>query len=350
MSLTNTRQASQTGEDGCATQLSAFFDKVHKKKEAPEVKRTLRRRYPTLYEASEDEIRQALERPRASLSPSWFSKDDFKRFKLADDHATKESRVTASVIPIVEGDPGDIRSDISFTNLDHLTDGSLVCAKPDHYHGARPEQLHKEVRRALDNHIVPSTQDDLPVLPNNFVEVKGPDGSLSVATRQALYDVTLGARGFQSLLSYGADEPHYDNKAYALTWTYHGGALKAYASHVLEPSTPEAPSGYAMTQIKGWSLTSDLETFRQGATAYRNGRDWAKKQRDEAIAEANKKWADIEVTSMPNSVARQMPQGDTPDTKSYDKTNIPLALRYEETFEDELFQLPPPYLDWNKST
>lgn len=56
-----------------------------------------------------DEIRQALERPRASLSPSRFLKDDFKRFKRADDHATKESRATASVKPIIEGDPGDTR-------------------------------------------------------------------------------------------------------------------------------------------------------------------------------------------------------------------------------------------------
>ncbi|KAG4279580.1 hypothetical protein FPRO04_13584 [Fusarium proliferatum] len=250
-----------------------------------------------------------------------------------------ESRVTASVIPIIEGDSGDtkcIASDISFTNIDHLTDESFVCAKPDLYYGAQPEQLHKEVRRVLDNYIVPSTQDDLPILPNNFVEVKGPDGSLSVATRQALYDVTLGTRDFQSLLSYGATEPHYDNKAFALAWTYHGGTLKAYASHVLEPSTPEAPPGYAMTQTKGWSLTSDLETFRQGATAYRNGRDWAKNQRDEAIAEANGKVADIEATCIPNTVARRMPQGDTPDTKSYDTTNVPFALRYEETSENEL--------------
>ncbi|EXL39773.1 hypothetical protein FOCG_17625 [Fusarium oxysporum f. sp. radicis-lycopersici 26381] len=308
-------------------------------------------KYPDSHEPSEpdniDEIRQALERPRASLSPSRFSKDDIKRFKRANNHATKESRVTASIIPIIEGDPGDTRciaSDIPFTNLDHLTDGSLVCAKPDLYHGTRPEQLHKEVRRALDNHIVPSTQDDLPVLPNNFVEVKGPDGSLSVATRQALYDITLGTRGFQSILSYGATEPHYNNKAYALAWTYHGGTFKAYASHVLEPSTPEAPPGYALTQIKGWSLTSDLETFRQGATAYRNGRDWAKKRRDEAIAEANGKVADIEATGIPSKVTRRMPQGDTLDTKSYDTTNVPFALRYEETSEDELsldFERPP---------
>ncbi|KPA41264.1 hypothetical protein FLAG1_05881 [Fusarium langsethiae] len=279
--------------------------------------------YPDGHEPSEpdnmDEIRQALERPRASLSPSRFSKDDFKRFKRADDHATKESRVTASVIPIIEGDPGDTRwiaSDISFTNLDHLTDGLLVCAKPDLYHRARPEQLHKEVRRALDNHIVPSTQDDLPVLPNNFVEVKGPDGAFCLtALKSRIMTIKL-------MLSHGV---------------YHGGHMKAYSNHVLEPSTPEAPPGYAMTQIKGWSLTSDLETFRQGATAYRNGRDWAKKQRDEAIAEANKKVADIGVTVAPNNAARQTPQGDTTDTKSYDTYNIPFALRYDpETSEDEL--------------
>ncbi|KAH8649398.1 hypothetical protein BGZ61DRAFT_469600 [Ilyonectria robusta] len=51
-----------------------------------------------------------------------------QKFQRADDHATKESRVTASVMPMIEGDPGDtkcVASDIPFTNLDHLTDGSL---------------------------------------------------------------------------------------------------------------------------------------------------------------------------------------------------------------------------------
>lgn len=36
-------------------------------------------------------------------------------------------------------------------------------------------------------------------------------------------------------------------------------------------------------------MTGNAETFRQGATAYRNARDWAKKQRDEAIRRANEK-------------------------------------------------------------
>ncbi|KAH7309914.1 hypothetical protein B0I35DRAFT_453500 [Stachybotrys elegans] len=237
-----------------------------------------------------DDIKRVLEQPRKSLSPSRFSKEEFKKFKRADAHATKESRVVATVIPIIEGDAGDPRgvaSDVAFSNLDHLTDGSLVCAKPDLYYGARPEQWKKEVREALSNFIVPSTQDDLLIAPNNFLEVKGPDGSLSVATRQATYNAALGSRALHALQSYGMEQIH-DNKAYTLTWTYHGGHLKAYASHPIPPSTPGMQSGYAMTQVNSWSLTGNVDIFRQGAAAYRNGRDWAKLQRDQAIAQANK--------------------------------------------------------------
>ena len=34
-------------------------------------------------------------------------------------------------------------------------------------------------------------------------------------------------------------------------------------------------------------MTGSSETFRRGATYYRNARDWAKEQRDQAIQEAN---------------------------------------------------------------
>lgn len=93
--------------------------------------------------------------------------------------------------------------EVPFTNLDHLTDGTLVPENPDLYYGARPEQLDREVRRELDVHVIPSTQQDLPIALNFFLEVKGPDGSLSVPSRQACYDGDLVARGIHSLQSYG---------------------------------------------------------------------------------------------------------------------------------------------------
>jgi hypothetical protein len=49
-----------------------------------------------------------------------------------------------------------------------------------------------------------------------------------------------------------------------------------------------------MTQLKGWSMTGDAETFRKGATAYRNARDWAKKMRDDFIMAANERLSDAQ--------------------------------------------------------
>jgi hypothetical protein len=227
---------------------------------------------------------------RSSLSPSQFSDEKFRKFKRADTHASKEKQIMELVIPIIEGEIKDakcISGGIPFTNLDHLTDGTLVPGNPDRYYGARPEQLDRQVRNELSSHIIPSTQDDLPIAPNFFVAAKGPDGSIAVAGRQASYDGALGARGMHSLQSYGQDELAYDNNAYTVTSIYHGGQLKIYTSRPAQPNGPGSQPKYYMTQIKGWSMTSDPETFRQGAKAFRNLRDWTKEQRDEAIRRAN---------------------------------------------------------------
>ncbi|KAL1952989.1 hypothetical protein VTO42DRAFT_3785 [Malbranchea cinnamomea] len=151
-----------------------------------------------------EEINERLARPRPSLSPSRFSEEAFENFTRADAHASKEKPVITSVIPIIEGNIGDPKcagGEYVFGNLAPLTDGTLAQAKPDHFYGARPEHLHRQICNELSNHIIPSTQDDLPMLPNFFLEAKGPDGSLAVATRQACYHGALGARGMHSLQS-----------------------------------------------------------------------------------------------------------------------------------------------------
>ncbi|TWU71291.1 hypothetical protein ED733_001670 [Metarhizium rileyi] len=241
-----------------------------------------------------DDIRQALAQSRASLSPSKFSNEDFSRFKRADAQAHKEREVTTNIIPILKGDAQGntcLAGELPFTNLEHLTDGTLVPGNPDLYYGARPEQLHRTIRQELNNYLVPSTQHDLPIVPNFLFQAKGPDGSLSVATRQASYDGALGARGLHCLQSYGYEqsEPKYDNNAYTLTSLYHGGQLKMYTSHPIPPAVVGGQPGFVMTQIDSWSVTGNCDAFRQGATAFRNGRDWAKCQRDSAIHEANER-------------------------------------------------------------
>ncbi|KAI3340359.1 hypothetical protein F4824DRAFT_452991 [Ustulina deusta] len=237
-----------------------------------------------------EEIMQVMAQPRLSLSPLRFTQENFENFEQKDADACKEWQVISDVTPLIEGEVTDskcVAGQVPFTNLEGLTDGSLVPGNPDRYHGVRPEQLDQQVRIQLGSYIVPSTQHDLPIAPNFFLTAKGPDGSPAVAERQACYDGALGARGMNSLQTYGEPELDSDNKAYTLTSTYQRGTLKIYASYPLSRASLGMPREYAMTQVNSWSLTGNPSTFRQGVTAYRNARDWAKRKRDEAIKKAN---------------------------------------------------------------
>lgn len=49
---------------------------------------------------------------------------------------------------------------------------------------------------------------------------------------------------------------------------------------------------------RGVYMTHNRETFREGATLYRNARDWTKEQRDEAIRRANKRANDSQVRTL----------------------------------------------------
>lgn len=264
--------------------------------------------YPDGYEFPDDrvlpepdnleEIRERLLQTRSSLSLSQFSSTDFKEFEQANKRVSKENRVMNRVIPIIEGKIRDDKcagGDIPFNNLEPLTKDSLTAAKPDLYYGAHSEQLNRQVRDELSGYIIPSTQHDLPIAPNFFLQAKGPDGSMAVARRQVRYDGALGAWGMHSLRSYGEDKPVYDNNAYTIMSTYHEGVLKLHTSHPVQPTSPAGQPEYCMTQLGAYAMTNSRDTFCQGAAAYRNARDWAKEQRDEAIKRANERVNDGQV-------------------------------------------------------
>lgn len=235
------------------------------------------------------QIKERLARPRASLSPTAFSDMAHEIFVEADANALREKQVSESVLPIIEGECEDFRctaGGIPFRNLDHLTNGTLVPGNPDRYHGARPEQLDPRVREDLDGHVVPSTNTELPILPNFVLALKGPDGSAAVAARQASYDGALGARAMHSLQQYGQERPVFDGNAYTLTSTYLNGSLRMFTSHPAQSADSDRVI-YVAKQINNWGMNGTAATFREGATWYRNGRDWAKEQRDEAIRKAN---------------------------------------------------------------
>lgn len=261
--------------------------------------------YPEGYDGVKDlrephnleEINARLALPRASMSPSRFTREDFLDFKGKNQKALTENIVMSKVFPIIAG-TADIPSqgNLLFGNLKDLTDGSITKAKPDLYDGSRPAGLKKQVREDLGPYIVPSSNTAAPCLPNFFTEAKGPKGASDVCKRQALYDGALGARGIQELRSYVDPNTSCDDNAYTVISTYHGGsgALKLYATHCTRSTNPNRGQEFRMTQLRGWDMTDNPDTFRQGARALRNARDWAKEKREELIARVNGKVLDTE--------------------------------------------------------
>ncbi|KAL8829822.1 MAG: hypothetical protein Q9170_006001 [Blastenia crenularia] len=242
-----------------------------------------------------EEINARLALPRVSLSPSRFTRELFLDFKEKNQEALTEGTVMSTAFPIITGSACIPHSEnLYFGNLKHLTDGSITKAKPDFYDGSRPAELSKRVRDDLGPYIVPSTNTAAPCLPNFFAEGKGPNGNPAVCKRQAFYDGTLGARGTHKLQSYVDLETAYDNNAYTITSTYHGGtgALKLYTTHPAQSTCLNQGTEFRMTQLNGWDMTGNPDSFRQGASALRNARDWAKEKREELIAAANGKVPD----------------------------------------------------------
>lgn len=247
-----------------------------------------------------EEIRHALNQPRPSLSPSKFTETAFEAFQELNEQAASETMAMSQIIPVIAGSQDSqcgVAGDVSFTRLRKF-DPELSAAKPDRYYGTKPDQIHPRVRRELAEYIVPSSRSSLPAAPNFFLEGKSSSGRADVAQNQAMYDGAHGGRGMNKVQNYGQSTPTYDGNAYTLACTYQPGTgtLQMYTTHPRLPSTRTGEPQYFMTQLDTYAMTGNINNFRSGAAAYRNGRDWAQRERARLIDNAN-----IVAQSMPDN-------------------------------------------------
>ena len=255
--------------------------------------------YPEEYEYSDDrqtpepggldDLYQRLSQPRPSLSPSRFTASIFRDLKRTNARVIDEGEVMRHVFPIIAGNSNiPNKENLQFTRLESMTNGVTVDPKPDFYDGAHLEDIDKSVREELSTYIIPTGHRTAPVASNFFMEAKAPHGAADVVRRQAMQNGAYGARAMHSLQSYSEGKPVYDGNAYTITSTYHAGTgtLKLYVTHPTCGEDGISPE-YHISQVKGWDLTGNINTFREAATAFRNARDWAQEQRDTFITAAN---------------------------------------------------------------
>ncbi|ATY65041.1 hypothetical protein A9K55_005004 [Cordyceps militaris] len=231
-----------------------------------------------------DSIVESLAYPRASLSPSQFSISAFKSFRAANSQVVSKGKVMADILPTIRGNSEILNEgNLPFANLKSITNGTTVDAVPNWYDGSYTKEISKTVRQG------PTSHAQAPVVPNFFIEAKAPRGGADVAKRQACLDGAVGARAMHSLQNYGEDVPVCDGNAYTFSSTYHAGTgtLQLYAHHATGPTAEEEQPEYHMTQIDSWGMTGNVDTFRRGATAFRNARDLARQQRETFIKAAN---------------------------------------------------------------
>ncbi|KAL3446779.1 hypothetical protein BJX65DRAFT_278583 [Aspergillus insuetus] len=151
--------------------------------------------------------RKRLARTRRPVTPSSLERM-FDEFEEADDRVCCEQEVMESIMPLIEGPDKSANREhaggLLYGNLAPLANAKLCKANPYRYYGSHPDKLDKKVRERLSDKIVPSRRKHLPILPNFFVEIKGPGGSGIVAKRQVRCYGALEARGMHALRTYRA--------------------------------------------------------------------------------------------------------------------------------------------------
>ncbi|RMD44530.1 hypothetical protein DV735_g537, partial [Chaetothyriales sp. CBS 134920] len=113
-----------------------------------------------------DSMRNHLARSRASLSPSVFRDEDFEDFVERVRRARSETSARTDVITVILGDKQTQHwsgADHVFNNLEPF-DEEFPKPKPDHYDGALPETIDRQIRDDLSKYIVPCTDTSRPAL------------------------------------------------------------------------------------------------------------------------------------------------------------------------------------------
>ncbi len=240
---------------------------------------------------------EAVERPRASLSPSRMS-DEYEVFDEATENARSDKgKIVNQVLPkLISKNKYPSGKNVEFGNLEPLTQ-RIFDARPDYHEGHHAEPQNQSIRAQLRTLILPSIKENAPFLPNLFLNINNNSVSCAVAERRARYVGALAARGMHRLQCLAGTEA-YDGNAYAISANSCGEWLYLCTHHLTQPAGPGSLPHTHMVPLRSFSLTNSPKSFCEGLTAIRNASDKANEYREQFIQDANLR---LKADTPPNS-------------------------------------------------
>jgi len=236
-----------------------------------------------------NEIFERLKKSRLSLLLFQLFDKKFRIFKQINSRVLNKNAVIDDVFSVIQNTVCIFfAKNLAFANLELLTHDNFVDVKSDFYNEARSVQIDLRIRQELELYIVSIIQKQTPALLNFFIETKNFDKSATVIKRQACFDDVLKVRNIYRLRLFETNSRLvYDNNAYTIISIYYNEIFKLYTIYNIQVSDIEVSSEYYITQFNIFVITDTAERFREEITAFRNAKNWTKKQKDRIIVTAN---------------------------------------------------------------
>ncbi|KKZ63511.1 hypothetical protein EMCG_02170 [[Emmonsia] crescens] len=96
-----------------------------------------------------------------------------------------------------------------------------------------------------------------------------------------------------------------------------------------------------MTPLRSFAMTNNPDTFRSGACAYRNARDWAKEQRDELIKSANERHTQARSELLSTSSEPTIILEDSDTSATFDEAEFHDAAQWSFAHTNDSAEDPP---------
>lgn len=247
--------------------------------------------------ANFDELVAIMKRPASKPVSREILNSEYEKIFKSIGQATSEDMVKTNVFTKIRGN-----DDEKYPNtMNKLCTGwarlfpdiKLSRAKPDYLEGLSSDSESRLLRQQLKAYVAPL--ENGPCLPNFFLEMKGPDGTIECAMRQALYDGALGARGMLYARRAATTDNEFDEVAYTFSGLYASDNLRLYAHWLTQPLGVNTGHHYHMYTLGQFFLTTSAEDFQTAVMAFQNLRDYAAQLRTSIGKKAESKYSIMEI-------------------------------------------------------